>query len=207
VLPLLSFGSFPHLRCNYLTPLGDLTTFGTSRNLLQRFRPSVLPLRILRNKEVSLYETRLLARQPAMLSSDFQSTTSLHLAFREFKGLFLPSFFPQLPQSLRKRDLCARTCNSGLKPFTAQTSSALLQKYHEGSIPPELSHSDSFRGTCTCSSQQIVQQLSSVESLRLCATPAVAVFDSLCPDSQLRLLLQPAHSLHSFNNPFPLLDE
>ena len=53
----------------------------------------------------------------------------------------------------------------------------------------------------------IIQQLWSVESLRLCATPAPAVFGSLCSDSQLRLLLQSAHSLHGFNNPLPLLGE
>jgi hypothetical protein len=85
---------------------------------------------------------------------------------------------------LGKRDLCACTGNSGLKPFTAQTPSSLLQQYHEGSIPPELSHSDSSKGTLRTLLALNIQQLSpSVESFRLCALPATAVLISFSQNS------------------------
>jgi hypothetical protein len=121
------------------------------------------------------------------------------------KALLLLSFL-RLPQSLRKkRSLCTHW---QLLPetFHGANSYAPLSRYHEGSIPPELSHSDSFRGTCTRSLRKSFNnsQVLNPSTLR---TPAAAVFDFLCSDSQLRLLLQPAHSLHGFNNPLPLLGE
>jgi hypothetical protein len=55
-----------------------------------------------------------------------------------------------------------------------------------------------------CGNHSTTSQVLNPSTLR---TPAAAVFDLLCSDLQLRLLLQPAHSLHGFNNPLPLLGE
>ena len=52
-----------------------------------------------------------------------------------------------------------------------------------------------------------IQRLPKFWILPTLCTPTVVVFNLLCSDLQLRLLLQPAHSLHGFNNPNPLLGE
>ena len=89
--------------------------------------------------------------------------------------------FSSLGISRKGLSASSRTCSSKpaletpARTFLDMNLLCSLSRYYEGVKPPELIHSDSFRGIYAHSLRSVFNNFSSVESFRLCAPPTTTV--------------------------------